>query len=83
MRDIPAIPTRISAVLHGDASLHSTAAHSERRAGKSVDRLDYCEANWKPRPVLYAVGGSVHGATLVSMCRDRMVVHRTDRRLRA
>jgi hypothetical protein len=40
MRDIPAIPTRISDALHGGASLDSTAGRSGQRTGKSPESLD-------------------------------------------
>ena len=60
MRDIPAVPTGISAVLHDSASLHSTAGKILRRPGKYPDALDRRIVNWNARPVLH--GASLQGS---------------------
>src|SRR5438128_7981809 len=52
MRDMRAVPTRISDALHGGASLDNTAGRRGPRPGKSPGTLECRNANWKARPML-------------------------------
>ena len=54
MRDIPAVPTRISDALYGGALRDSIAGRRGRRNGKSPELLDCRNANRKARPMLRA-----------------------------
>jgi hypothetical protein len=82
MRDIRAVPTRISNALHGAVSLDSTAGRSAQRTRNLAERRDHWGANDDARPVLHSAplqrsgryaGKHIHGPNS-SYTEPRMIL---------